>query len=84
MPDHYFDITNFQDINELNDDRRMTVYVTFFRLDLYNTGRRFGAHAIREKCHEYKIVPLPSISRINKILQVQCLTHGRTGYYEGE
>jgi hypothetical protein len=51
------------------------------RLNLYNQGLFCGAKAIRIELEQENIQPLPSISTINRILNRQGLTHGRTGHY---
>jgi putative transposase len=51
------------------------------RLHLYNQQLPCGAKAIREILDQKCVLPLPSISTINRILSRNCLTHGRTGYY---
>jgi len=55
------------------------------RLDLYNRGLCCGAKAIKRKLDDYyHIVPLPSERTIGRILSRHCLTHRRTGFYEGD
>ena len=51
------------------------------RLYLYNRGLPCGAKAILRDLQRDTILPLPSISTINRILARNCLTHRRTGYY---
>ena len=59
--------------------------VVCVRLDLYNQDLPCGSAAIRKNMDEYwHVNPLPSTSAISRILARNCLTHGRTGYYEGE
>jgi hypothetical protein len=55
--------------------------VVSFRLDLYNHMVPCGGKAIRNKMRRWGVKPLPSISAIEKILQNECLTNGRTGFY---
>jgi len=55
--------------------------ITMVRLELYNKGEHCGAKVIREEMRELDIEPLPSVSKINRILSAECLTNGRTGYY---
>ena len=68
----------------LSEREKRVEYVTFYRLFLYNRGLPCGPKAIREKMEEEDIRPLPSTSTITRILREQCLTHGRTGYYEAD
>lgn len=59
--------------------------VVMERLDLYNSARPCGAEAIRRRLEESEDVhPVPSTRTIGRILTRRCLTHGRTGWYEGE
>lgn len=84
MTDQYLDLTKVKDIKDLNEKDKITAYVTFFRVDLYNRGFKNDSKAIHAKMCEYDIKPMPSVSKIKKILKNQCLTNGRTGYYEGD
>lgn len=61
-------------------------YVEITRLHLYNRGLPCGPKAIRKYLEEVDEVsqPLPSERTIGRILAKRCLTHGRTGYYEGD
>jgi hypothetical protein len=61
-------------------------YVEITRLHLYNLGLPCGPKAIRKYLEEVDEVsqPLPSERTIGRILAKRCLTHGRTGYYEGD
>ena len=62
--------------------RQMVVMV---RLELYNRSRPCGAKAIRKRLDEhYRIHPLPSERVIARILAMEGLTHGRTGWYKGD
>lgn len=59
--------------------------VVFVRLNLYNNGLPCGPKAVRSRLHEhYALVPLPSERTIARILAREGLTHGRTGWYEGD
>ena len=55
------------------------------RLLLYNRGRPCGAKALWESlAEELDMSSGPSERTIGRILARQGLTHGRTGWYEGE
>jgi len=56
--------------------------VKILRLSLYNQGFFCGAKAIRRQMHEGRVLPLPSLSAINRILSRHDLTHGRIGHDE--
>lgn len=59
--------------------------VVIVRLEQYNRGLRCGAAALRRLLDEhYSVRPLPSVHTIGEILTRNCLTNGRTGWYEGE
>jgi len=59
--------------------------VTFVRLQLYNRGLPCGPAALRRRMTEhYEITGVPSERTIARILARNGLTHGRTGWYEGE
>ena len=58
--------------------------VKIVRLDLYNRGLHCGAGAIRKKMEAEGIEPMPSESTIGRILSLNGLTYGRTGFCEGE
>ena len=59
--------------------------VCLVRLELYNRGLACGARAIRRRLEEiHEIIPSPSARAIERILAAEGLTHGRTGWYEGE
>lgn len=54
-------------------------------LHRYNGGLPCGAAALRRHLQEEaSLQPLPSVRRIRQILTLYGLTHGRTGWYEGE
>ena len=66
-------------------NERMKGIVRLVRLDLYGHGLACGAQAIRRRLDEvYQLKPLPSARTIGRILAAEGLTHGRTGWYEGE
>lgn len=54
------------------------------RLHLYNRGQHCGAGIIRKEMEAENIKPTPSVSTIGRILSRHGLTHGRTGFYDGE
>jgi len=57
--------------------------VVLVRLELYNRDLACGPRAIRKRLDElYLVKPLPSESRIARILAKRSLTHQRTGCYE--
>ena len=59
--------------------------VVMERLHGYNHGRPCGVVALRRHLEqEVGLQPLPSVRRIRQILTQYGLTHGRTGWYEGE
>jgi hypothetical protein len=55
--------------------------VTLTRLFLYNRNKPCGSKAIRQAMESESIRPLPSLSRIARILSHQGLTYKRTGHY---
>ena len=58
--------------------------VKMIRLDLYNRGLHCGASAIKKEMEAENIEPMPSESTIGRILSLNGLTYGRTGFCEGE
>lgn len=59
--------------------------VVMERLHRYNRGLPCGADALRQHLREQACLrPLPSARRIGQILSRYGLTHGRTGWHEGE
>lgn len=59
--------------------------VVMVRLDLYNHEEACGATALRKRLDEhYHLKPLPSVRKIGRVLARNGLTHGRTGWYEGD
>ena len=67
------------------DSREMEEYVVMVRLNLYNRGLPCGSEAIRKQMElESPLLEQPSVSTITRMLRRNHLTHGRTGYYEGE
>lgn len=84
MKINYLDKDASEQYESLCQKDKWIELVTLFRLSLYNKEVQHGAKAILEKMREENVKPLPSISTINNILKEQCLTNGRTGYYEGD
>ena len=63
----------------------MEQIVVMHRLSLYNQGLPCGAKAIRDDLDaRTEEASLPSERTIGRILARHGLTHGRTGWYEGE
>ena len=58
--------------------------VVTVRLEQYNRELSCGPKAIRRRLEHEMIRPLPSERTIARILARNGLTHGRTGWYEGE
>jgi hypothetical protein len=59
--------------------------VVMERLHRYNCGLPCGVGALRQHLREQaRLHPLPSARRIGRILCDYGLTHGRTGWHEGE
>jgi len=59
--------------------------VVLARLELYNGNRPCSADVLQRLLQDhYHLRPLPSRRRIRQILVQYGLTHGRTGWYEGE
>lgn len=84
MDNKVIEVHTVEEFDSLNEREKMVVYITLFRLQLYNRGLQCGAKAIQEKLREENLAPLPSISTINRALKSQYLTNGRTGYYEAD
>jgi hypothetical protein len=65
--------------------REIESIVMMTRLELYNQGRPCGADKIHRRLNQhYRVKPLPSKRTIARILVRNGLTHGRTGWYDGE
>lgn len=62
--------------------KEMEEIVIMIRLHLYNRGLPCGAKAIRQQLQDDGQAPIPSVSKINRILRQNSLTHGRTGHYD--
>jgi hypothetical protein len=82
MKINYFDKNASEQYDLLCQKDKWIELVTLYRHSLYNKEVHHGSKAILEEMREENINPLPSISTINRILKEQCLTNGRTGYYE--
>lgn len=84
MNNGIIEVNSVEQFDRLTDREKMVVYITFFRLDLYNNGLPCGPKAIAQKLIDEGIASIPSTSTIARVLRKQCLTNGRTGYYEEE
>ena len=84
MKSKVIEVNTIEEFDALTEKEKMIVYVTHFRLELYNKLEECGAKAIQIKLLKENLIPVPSISTINRILKRQYLTHGKTGYYEGD
>jgi len=59
--------------------------VVMERCHLYNAGRPCGAVALRRHlCECLGVQTPPSVRQISQVLTRYGLTHGRTGWYEGD
>jgi hypothetical protein len=59
--------------------------VVMVRLELYNRSLPCGPTAVRRRLAlHYALKPLPSKRTIARMLARNGLTHGRTGWYEGD
>jgi len=58
--------------------------VVMERLHRYNHGLPCGAGALHRHLQAQALHPMPSVRRIGNILTRYALTHGRTGWYEGD
>jgi len=59
--------------------------VVMERHHLYNAGRPCGAVALRRHlCEQLGVRTSPSVRQISQVLTRYGLTHGRTGWYEGD
>jgi hypothetical protein len=59
--------------------------VIFVRLELYNHGIPCGPEAVRKRmAGSYSVKQLPSPRTIARIIARNGLTHGRTGWYDGD
>jgi hypothetical protein len=82
MKNNVIDINTAEEFDALTEKEKMIVYITHFRLELYNKLEKCGDKAIQKRLIEANLEPVPSISTINRILKRQYLTNGRTGYYK--
>ena len=64
--------------------REIEEIIVIARLALYNRNRPCGAEAIQRKLQSLDIHSVPSERTIERILARYGLTHGRTGWYEGD
>jgi hypothetical protein len=58
--------------------------VVMERLHCYNHDLPCGASALRIRLRDQGVQPLPSVKWIGQALTRYGLTHGRTGWYQGE
>jgi len=59
--------------------------VVMVRLELYNRGLPCGPKALHRRLDEHYVLrPLPCERTIARTLSRNGLTHGRTGWYEGD
>lgn len=84
MNNGVIEVQTVEEFDRLTEREKMIVYITFYRLDLYNRGLPCGPKAIQKKLREEDITPVPSTSTIARALKSQYLTNGRTGYYEAD
>jgi hypothetical protein len=75
-------------VPSIRSSEEIEACIVSVRLAEYNHGRQCGAAAIRRQLNEYGVRPMPSTSKINRILAVKAMTNGRIGeyqrtYYEG-
>ena len=82
MKNKIVEINTASESDLLTEREKMIAYITLFRLNLYGRGVHCGPKAIQYKLREENLTPIPSISTIARILKSQCLTNGRTGYYQ--
>ena len=82
MKNKIIEIHTVKEFDRLTKREKMIAYITSFRLDLYNRGTYCGPTAIQDKLRNENLTPVPSISTITRVLKNQCLTNGRTGYYQ--
>jgi len=75
--DEYFGVRD-----QMRTKQEIEECIVFARLELYNQDLPCGPEAIRKRLAEfYQINPLPSESKIVRILKRRSLTHGKTGFY---
>ncbi len=82
MKNKIIEINTVEEFDRLTKHEKMIVYITSFRLDLYGSGAQCGPRAIQDKLRDQNLTPVPSISTIARVLNNQCLTNERTGYYQ--
>ena len=82
MKNEIIEINTASEFDCLAEHEKMIVYISFFRLNLYDNGVHCGPRAIQNKLLDENLTPVPSISTIARVLKSQCLTNGRTGYYQ--
>ena len=82
MKNKIIEIHTVEEFDRLTAREKMIAYITSFRLDLYHRGVHYGPKAIQDKLRDENFTPVPSVSTIARILESQCLTNDRTGYYK--
>ncbi len=82
MKNKIIEINTVEEFDRLTKHEKMIVYITSFRLDLYGSGAQCRPRAIQDKLRDQNLTPVPSISTIARVLNNQCLTNERTGYYQ--
>lgn len=78
-PGHFFASIPF---DLLTQREQTAAHTCGYRLSLYNRGLPCGPEAIQREFHADAISPVPSTSKISRILRRYHLTHQRTGYYQ--
>ena len=66
MNNNVVEVNTVEQFDALSDRDKMVAYITFFRLDLYNSGLPCGSKAIQDKMRKEGITPLPSTSTISR------------------
>lgn len=82
MKNKIIEINTLEEFDRLMEREKMIAYITLFRLNLYGRDVHCGPRSIQDKLWEENLTPVPSISTIARVLKSQCLTNGRTGYYQ--
>lgn len=82
MKNEIIEVQTIENFDRSTEHEKMIAYITSFRLNLYNSGIHYGPKAIQDKFRDENLTPVPSVSTIARVLKSQCLTNGRTGYYQ--
>ena len=80
MPNH----THANIVAAARSSEELEHIVIMVQLHRYNNGLPCSADALHRHLQQEGLCPLPSVPRISQILTRYGLTHGRTGWYEGE